>query len=344
MKDPPLTPYAIAGIIQRRRSRPRAGDRRLRLRARSAFAPASLAVYPTSRQRRHLPQKRTRTRSKHALITTARRLLDASGSSLVDRRSGRLGRLRHRRRGRRPGHRGETRTSDDAAVDGGGRREGEGNHRLVELAAREPRPLHDEHRRLRRQCHHPRRGGGLVSALLARRQPILFTRSKKGWVFERDANTDGKWDIYTVDARRKERDQDRRQRELGNLGLGPTRSCSRATTAIVRRKLGDGRRRWSSTARRCPSSTARSCSSRRCRRTAAISPSPCAARSARRASGTCSKKTWTRTGRGLPDQLEPDGAAIYWVHPTGNGGSRVLHMPIKDGKPPRATTTSTRSR
>ena len=27
---------------------------------------------------------------------------------------------------------------------------------------------------------------------------ILFTRSKKGWVFERDANTDGKWDIYTV--------------------------------------------------------------------------------------------------------------------------------------------------
>ena len=27
---------------------------------------------------------------------------------------------------------------------------------------------------------------------------ILFTRSKKGWVFERDANTDGKWDIFTV--------------------------------------------------------------------------------------------------------------------------------------------------
>ena len=27
---------------------------------------------------------------------------------------------------------------------------------------------------------------------------ILFTRSKKGWVYERDANTDGKWDIFTV--------------------------------------------------------------------------------------------------------------------------------------------------
>ena len=27
---------------------------------------------------------------------------------------------------------------------------------------------------------------------------ILFTRSKKGWVYERDANADGKWDIYTV--------------------------------------------------------------------------------------------------------------------------------------------------
>jgi hypothetical protein len=27
---------------------------------------------------------------------------------------------------------------------------------------------------------------------------ILFCRSKKGWVYERDANSDGKWDLWTV--------------------------------------------------------------------------------------------------------------------------------------------------
>ena len=44
------------------------------------------------------------------------------------------------------------------------------------------------------------------------------------------------------------------------------------------------------------------------------------------------KKTWTRTGEGCQINWSPAGGEVYWVHPTGNGGSRVLHMPIKDGK------------
>ena len=62
--------------------------------------------------------------------------------------------------------------------------------------------------------------GRLVPALLARRQRASCSRrSKKGWVFERDANTDGKWDIYTVTPDGKRRDEDRRQRQLGDLDL-----------------------------------------------------------------------------------------------------------------------------
>jgi hypothetical protein len=48
------------------------------------------------------------------------------------------------------------------------------------------------------------------------------------------------------------------------------------------------------------------------------------------------KKTWTRTGEGCQINWTPAGDEIYWVHPTGNGGSRVLHLPVADGKPTKS--------
>ena len=62
-----------------------------------------------------------------------------------------------RRRAARP----PTGADDDAAARGGRRHEGgrrarlTGTDRLVELAHRQPRPVRDEHRRLRRQADHP---------------------------------------------------------------------------------------------------------------------------------------------------------------------------------------------
>jgi hypothetical protein len=47
------------------------------------------------------------------------------------------------------------------------------------------------------------------------------------------------------------------------------------------------------------------------------------------------KKTWTQTGLGCQINWTPDNTAIYWVHPTGNGGSRILKMPITNGMPPK---------
>jgi hypothetical protein len=45
------------------------------------------------------------------------------------------------------------------------------------------------------------------------------------------------------------------------------------------------------------------------------------------------KKTWTKTGLGCQIAWTPDGSDVYWVNPTGNGGSEVFRMPIADGKP-----------
>jgi hypothetical protein len=43
--------------------------------------------------------------------------------------------------------------------------------------------------------------------------------------------------------------------------------------------------------------------------------------------------SWLRTGDGCQINWTPDGQAVYWVHPTGNGGSRVFRMDMASGKP-----------
>ena len=67
---------------------------------------------------------------------------------------------------------------------------------------------------------------------------ILFTRSKKGWVFERDANTDGKWDIYTVTPEGKQVTKIVDNASWGTWISNDEIVYARAT-AIVRRKLAD---------------------------------------------------------------------------------------------------------
>ena len=49
------------------------------------------------------------------------------------------------------------------------------------------------------------------------------------------------------------------------------------------------------------------------------------------------KKTWTRTGEGCQINWTPDGREVYWVHPTGNGGSRVFHQPMRGDRPAAGT-------
>jgi hypothetical protein len=160
---------------------------------------------------------------------------------------------------------------------------------------------------------------------------ILFTRSKKGWVFERDANTDGKWDIYTVTPDGKDV-----TKVVDNASWGGWLSNDEIvyvrSTAVFRRKLGGGAETLlvdSTKVKDLDDALLQQPEISKDGNYIAIT-----LRGSKRETGIWDvrKKTWTRTGEGCQINWTPAGDAVYWVHPTGNGGSRVLEMPMVDGK------------
>ncbi|HEY4186117.1 MAG TPA: hypothetical protein VGP07_13665 [Polyangia bacterium] len=160
---------------------------------------------------------------------------------------------------------------------------------------------------------------------------ILFTRSKKGWVFERDANTDGKWDIFTVTPDGKDE-----TKIVDNASWGTWISNDEIVfarvTAIVRRKLSGGEETVLVDSAKVPeldSALLQQPEMSKDGNFIAIT-----LRGSKRETGIWDirKKTWTRTGEGCQINWTPAGDEVYWVHPTGNGGSRVLHLPMTDGK------------
>jgi len=161
---------------------------------------------------------------------------------------------------------------------------------------------------------------------------ILFTRSKKGWVFERDANTDGKWDIFTVAA-----DGGDEKKVVDNASWGSWVSNDQIvyarTTRIYRRALEGGEETMlvdSEQVKELEGALMQQPEMSKDGKYIAIT-----LRGSRRETGIwdIAHKKWRRTGEGCQINWTPSGAEIYWVHPTGNGGSRVLHMAVDDGKP-----------
>lgn len=163
---------------------------------------------------------------------------------------------------------------------------------------------------------------------------ILFCRSKSGWVSERDANSSDKWDLFTVAA-----DGSDAKQVIGNASWGSWISGDEVLfvrgTKIFRSKLGSGEETLvmdsegisdlSGALLQQPELSADG-------KYIAIT-----LRGSKRETGiwNIAKKTWTQTGLGCQINWTPDQESIYWVHPTGNGGSRVFKMPIKDGLPPK---------
>jgi hypothetical protein len=161
---------------------------------------------------------------------------------------------------------------------------------------------------------------------------ILFTRSKKGWVYERDANADGKWDIFTITPDGKDE-----TKVVDNASWGGWISDDEIvyvrSTAVYRRALTGG------------TETLLVDSSKEPVLESALLQQPelskdgaylaITLRGSKRETGVwnLSKKTWTRTSEGCQINWSPSGEEIYWVHPTGNGGSRVMHLPMAGGKP-----------
>lgn len=163
---------------------------------------------------------------------------------------------------------------------------------------------------------------------------VLFCRSKEGWVSERDANSSDKWDLFTI-----ARDGTDPQKVVSNASWGSFISQDEVLfvrgTKIFRSQLGSGKETLimdsegvsdlSGALLQQPELSADG-------KFIAIT-----LRGSKRETGiwNIAKKTWTQTGLGCQINWTPDQSSIYWVHPTGNGGSRVFKMPVKDGAAPK---------
>lgn len=161
---------------------------------------------------------------------------------------------------------------------------------------------------------------------------ILFTRSKKGWVFERDANAEGKWDIHMISP-----DGEGDTKVVDDASWGGWISNDEIVyvraTRIYRRKLAAGSKEKllvdSSKVPALDGALLQQPEMSKDGKYIAIT-----LRGSKRETGVwnLADETWTRTGDGCQINWTPDGHEVYWVHPTGNGGSRVLHMPMASGK------------
>ncbi|WP_434048499.1 MULTISPECIES: hypothetical protein [Sorangium] len=163
---------------------------------------------------------------------------------------------------------------------------------------------------------------------------ILFSRSKQGWVSERDANTSDKWDIYTV---KPDGSEPKKVVESASWGswISEDEILFVRGTKVFRSKLGSGEE-----TQLMDSEGVSDLDGALLQQPELSSDGKYLAitlRGSKRETGiwNIAKKAWTQTGLGCQVNWTPDHTAIYWVHPTGNGDSRVLRMPIDDGTPPK---------
>jgi hypothetical protein len=161
---------------------------------------------------------------------------------------------------------------------------------------------------------------------------VLFTRSKKGWVYERDANSDGKWDIFAVTPDGKEETKVVDNASWGGW-IGADEIVFVRSTAVFRRALSGGPETLLVDSTKVPALDGALLQQPELSKDGSYLA--ITLRGSKRETGIwdLKRKTWTRTGEGCQINWSPAGDEIYWVHPTGNGGSRVLHLPVAAGKP-----------
>jgi hypothetical protein len=161
---------------------------------------------------------------------------------------------------------------------------------------------------------------------------ILFCRSKKGWVSERDANNSDKWDLYTIKPDGTELTKVVDSASWGSW-VGPDEIIYVRGMKVIRSKVGSKEETVladSEGVKDLDGALLQQPELSKDGRFIAIT-----LRGAKRETGIwdIEKKTWRTTGQGCQINWTPDGADIYWVNPTGNGGSEVYREPIKNGKP-----------
>jgi Tol biopolymer transport system component len=158
---------------------------------------------------------------------------------------------------------------------------------------------------------------------------ILFVRSRKGWVSERDANANGKWDLYLLSAEgggEPEKVVD--DASWGTWVTGDEILFVRSTK-VFRKKLGSEGETLLVDSEQVPDldgALLQQPQMSRDGRYIAIT-----LRGSKRETGIwdIGAKSWTRTGDGCQINWTPDSRAVYWVHPTGKGTSRVFRVETK---------------
>lgn len=161
---------------------------------------------------------------------------------------------------------------------------------------------------------------------------ILFCRSKKGWVSERDANESEKWDIYTINPDGSDITKVIENASWGTW-IGPNEVIFVRGTKILKTKLGADKEvelMDSAGVSELDGALLQQPEMSHDGKYIAIT-----LRGSKRETGIwdIKKKTWLKTGLGCQVNWTPDGKSIFWVNPTGNGGSEIFREPMKNGKP-----------
>jgi hypothetical protein len=161
---------------------------------------------------------------------------------------------------------------------------------------------------------------------------ILFVRSKKGWVAERDANEPEKWDQFRMDA-----DGGNLHKVADHASWGTWVDSQRILfarrTKLFVKDLATGAETLFVDGDSVPDLTGADLQNPN------LSPDQkyvaLTLRGSKRETGIFSveRKTWVKTGEGCQIGWFPPGDRILWVNPSGNGDSEVLAEPIKDGAP-----------
>ena len=161
---------------------------------------------------------------------------------------------------------------------------------------------------------------------------ILFTRSKQGWVSERDANDSEKWDTYVTNP-----DGSEVTKVVENSSWASWIDSDEIVyvrgTKIFKKKLPDG-----AEVQLMTSEGVKDLDGALLQQPGLSNDGKYIAitlRGSQRETGIwdIEGKRWKKTGLGCQVAFTPSADRIYWVNPTGNGGSEVFMLPIKSGAP-----------
>jgi hypothetical protein len=163
---------------------------------------------------------------------------------------------------------------------------------------------------------------------------LLFCRSKRGWVSEQDSNRPGKWDLYLIDVAGG---QPRKVVEDGSWGIW----VAEGKILFARGKKVLTKELASAQETELVDSNSVADLGGAELQNPHLSPDgkylAMTLRGAKRETGILDlgTRSWVKTGEGCQVNWFPGGDRVYWVNPSGNGGSEVFALPVKDGKPVR---------